>query len=185
MRYVKLFVLGLATVALVGCSTTQMARMSSSLTPSAKVVTDDFDGSTVVQQEPVNAGFGHALGFDWTSRLPESAFVTVQLFEIVNITGVQFNADGVIIDSPSPVDAATNFETGTYPTSRRRFEMPLKDFVKVATASDVRMKVSRMGEYTVTKIGPANGGLVVNTKFAPFLEKIRGTGLAKGLEVAP
>lgn len=152
------------------------ASMGGALTPSAKVVVDEYDGSTAVQQAPVNAGMGYALGFDWSSRTPDTVFVSVRVFfEYVSITDVWFNADGIKIESAQAVDNVTHFEHGEQ-TSTRRFSMPMADFVVVARAQDVRMRVGKRNEYSVTKFGPANGPLIVNTKFGPFLEKIAAAG---------
>jgi len=61
---------------------------------------------------------------------------------------------------------------GDKTTSTRRFAMPLDDFKAIATAKDVRMRVESIDTYNVSKFGSAYSNAIVNTKFAPFLEKI-------------
>jgi len=171
----------IAVVVMAGC-----AGMNDAMTPSAHVQKDDFDGATIITQEPVNASNitddWHLLGFDWTSRTPDSVYITVGVYGVSNISGVKFNVDGNIIDSTRPASTGTDYAnatagmvmsgTGGDTWSKRRFVMPLPDFRLLAAGSDTRIRVERINKYSVSKIGPSNGNAVVNVKFKPFLEKI-------------
>jgi hypothetical protein len=54
----------------------------------------------------------------------------------------------------------------------RRFAMSWQDFLKIANAKSVKMKLVRLDEYTVSSFGPEHPA-VVNTRVAPFVEKVR------------
>jgi len=159
-------------IALMGC-----ASMNDAMTPSAHVQKDDFDGSTLVNQDPVSAATlgdsgWNVLGFDWTSKTPNSAYITVGVQGINNISGVQFNADGKLIESVKHASIGTNYANSSSPLSTRRFSMPWNDFKIIATAKDVKMRVEMINTYNVSKFGPANGTVIVNTKFTPFVQKV-------------
>ncbi len=176
--------------ALAGCAGSDFGNsMNDALTPSASVMKDDFDGSVIVRQRPVGATSSftepmYQLGFDWTQKTPDRAYFTVGMAGIQSVTGLAFNADGKVIEA---VDAShtTDFDTrGTYAmtTSIRRFSVPWSDFVAIAKARSVKMKVSRVNDYGVSSFGPDNPNAVVNVKFAPFIEqveKIRSTASIK------
>lgn len=149
------------------------ASMNDAMTPSLSVTKDDFDGTTIIRQSPVSSSSGlgegwHTLGFEWSKKTPDTVFVTVGTNGIVNITDVAFNADGQIISNIKP--ASTITEYGQWST--RRFHMALDDFMKVANAKIVKMKVIRINDYSVSSFGTEVSGAVVNTKFQPFLSKL-------------
>ncbi len=165
----KRSVLVLAVLLVAGCAT-----MNDAMTPSLSVIKDDFDGSLVLRQSPVSSssslGEGwHTLGFEWNQKNPDTVFITAGTNGIVNITDVAFNADGQVISSIKP--ASTITEYGQWST--RRFSMSWEDFLKIATAKSVKMKVVRINDYTVSSFGPEHSGAIVNTKIQPFVDKVR------------
>lgn len=169
-------VLVLAVLLITGCAT-----MNDAMTPSLSIIKDDFDGSLIVRQSPVSAssGFGegwHTLGFEWNQKDPDTIFITVGANGIVNITDVAFNADGQVISNIKPASAITEY--GQWST--RRFSMPWEDFLKIADAKSVKMKVVRINDYTVSSFGPDHSGAIVNTKIPPFVEKVRELRSARG-----
>lgn len=161
---------------------TGCASLNDSLTPSMSVMKDDFDGSIVVRQSPVSSSSGmsegwHTLGFEWNQKSPDIIFITAGTNGTVNITDVEFNADGKIISDIKMASIITEY--GKWST--RRFSMPWSDFLKIANAKSVKMKVVKLNSYTVSSFGSANSGAVVNTKIPPFVEKVRElrTGVTK------
>jgi len=162
-------------VVLAGCASTMDA-----MTPSASVIKDDFDGTIIVRQPLVNAASSlsepfHTLGFEWYQRTPDAVFVTAGFATGVrSIQAVAFNADGKVIQGLKPASVLTDFDrAGGLASSSRRFEMRLDDFVVIATADVVKMRVEGINDYTVSSFGPGAGIAVVNMKFAPFLEQVR------------
>ena len=60
--------------------------------------------------------------------------------------------------------------------------MPLNEFLKVANAKVVKMKLTKLDSYSVSSFGTGVSGAVVNTKFPPFIEKVeaaRNAGATK------
>jgi len=150
------------------------ASMNDSLTPSMSVVKDDFDGSIIVRQAPVSAASSmsegwHTLGFEWNQKTPDIIYITAGTNGTVNITDVEFNADGNIISNIKT--ASTLTEYGKWST--RRFSMSWNDFLKITNAKSVKMKVVQINDYTVSSFGPENSGAIVNTKIPPFLKKVQ------------
>lgn len=159
----------LAVLLVAGCAT-----MNDAMTPSLSVIKDDFDGSLVLRQSPVSSssslGEGwHTLGFEWNQKNPDTIFVTVGTNGIVNINGVAFNADGQIITNIKLASKITEY--GQWST--RRFSMSWEDFLKIANAKSVKMKVVKINDYTVSSFGPEHSGAIVNTKISPFVTKVR------------
>lgn len=152
------------------------------MTPSVAVIKDDFDGKIIIRQPPVNAATlssrnVHTLGFEWIQTFPDSVFITVGIaFQTRAITNVAFNADGVIIDRITPASVGTEFERSA---SYRRFEMPLLDFVTIAAAKIVRMRVGGLNDHSVSTFGPDAGETTVSLKFRPFLEQVEAVRSGK------
>jgi hypothetical protein len=162
-----------AVMCLVVCLLSACASMNDSMTPSAQTMKDDFDGSVVVRQEPVSSASSlseawQTLGFDWNQKTPDVVYVTAGAQGVVNITALAFNADGRIIDSIKPASALTEY--GKWST--RRFAMTWQDFLVVANAKSVKMRVTRINDYTVSSFGPEHSGATVNSKIAPFVAKV-------------
>lgn len=162
-------VLLILTVLLVaGCAT-----MNDAMTPSLEVIKDDFDNALIVRQSPVSSASTmseawHTLGFEWNQKNQDIIFITAGANGIVNITDVAFNADGQVIASIKP--ASTITEYGQWST--RRFSMSWNDFLRVANAKSVKMKVVRVNDYTVSSFGPEHPA-TVDSKIAPFVQKVR------------
>ncbi|HKQ24123.1 MAG TPA: hypothetical protein VJT81_06740 [Burkholderiales bacterium] len=166
----------LALATLFGC-----ASFNDSMTPSVQTIKDDFDGSQIVRQEPVSAASSlneawHTLGFEWRTNNPDVVIITAGVNGIVNISTVAFNADDRIIDKFTEASRFTDHGTpGDYapPGSTRRFAMSWDDFLTIAHAKSVKMRLSQIDAYSVSSFGPSHAGATVNTKFAPFLDKVR------------
>jgi len=159
----------LAATALAGC-----ASMNDAMTPSVNVVKDDFDGKTVIRQSPVSAASNlsetaHVLGFEWYEKYPDLIFITVgAAFRTQAIENVAFNADNVVLERFKTASSFTEFRDRA---SYRRFEIPWTDFVRIANASSVKMKIEGINDYTVSSFG-VGGYAIVNTKFQPFIQQV-------------
>ena len=169
MKYIKptSLLLGLIPVVLASCQ-----DMNSAMTPKSKVLTDDFDGSQIVRQEPVSSSASitedwHILGFEYRSSTPDRVFVTAGVHGINNAFGLPFNIGGRTIQAE---EASLTTEYGSLST--RRFHVSYKDFITIATAPMVKMKVSGANSYGVSSFGTSTKALV-NMKFPPFLERIQ------------
>jgi hypothetical protein len=149
------------------------ADMANSLTPGVKVTKSEYDGTIEIIQASVSSSNSlseafHTLGFRWNEMAPEKVYLTVGVYGIGNVTGVAFNADGNKLEN---IQTASNLtEYGDWST--RQFVMPLDDFKILATASDVKMKVSRIDKYTVSSFGQANTNAAISGKFLPFLARL-------------
>lgn len=155
----------------VGCASTNKA-----LTPSAKIVVSNFDGSIEVFQKPVSAASGmkdswNMLGFRWTNKAPNYIFLTVGLKGIVNIKAVSFNMDGNIVRIDEPVRKSTNCNECKNRKSTPQFSMPLSQFRVLASAKIVKMKIESKDTYSVSSFGQSKRA-TVSRKFAPFLQKV-------------
>ncbi|HYS75009.1 MAG TPA: hypothetical protein VEM38_02815 [Burkholderiales bacterium] len=175
-KTMKAGVVALLELALVGCAAvpTDVSLLQDSAIPSLSVIKDEFDGSAIVQQVPVSSSSSlaegwHALGFEWHQKTPEIIFVTAGAIGSVTLTDLAFNADGELISRIKPASAGTEYGS----SSTRRFAMSWQDFLKIANAKSVKMKLVRLDEYTVSSFGPEHPEAVVNTRIAPFVEKVR------------
>ena len=156
------------------------AGVNDSLTPSMRVMKDNFDGATIVYQPDVGSASSisepfHTLGFEWVSRTPEIVYVTAGVTGVKNIYGLAFNADGKVIDR---IDTASQ-QTEYGQRSTRRFGMTWSDFLTVASGKDVKMRVSMGNTYSVSSFGSSTSA-TVNPKFAPFVDKVRELRAASG-----
>lgn len=156
-----------------GCTT-----LNDSLTPSSYIQKDGFDNSIRVIQEPVGASSGfsesfHVLGFDWSEKAPNIVFITAGVRGIHNIYDVQFNADGQIINNLIAISNSTDYDGMSKTHSLRRYSMPINNFIKIANSNIVKMKVVGQHGYTLSSFGRNKSGNMVNTKFKPFIGKIR------------
>ncbi len=181
MRGAVVLALVLFELALAGCAPTPVdaTLIKDSATPSLSVIKDEFNGSTVVQQEAVRSSSSlsegwHALGFEWHQKTPEIVFVTAGANWSVTITDLAFNADGEVISGIRPVRASPEYRSREHGSwSTRRFAMSWQDFLKIANAKSVKMKLVRVDDYTVSSFGPDHPGAVVNARIAPFVAKVR------------
>jgi hypothetical protein len=182
MRAIAMVLLGLA---LVGCESVPIpgavedTSLEPELTapsrhvPSLSVIKDEFDGSTIVQQDAVSSSSSyaegwHTLGFEWHQKTPDIVFVTAGTNSVAAITDLAFNADGELISRIKPDSAITDYGS----LSTRRFAMTWQDFLKIANAKSVKMKLVRINDYTVSSFGTENSGAVVNSTIAPFVAKV-------------
>jgi hypothetical protein len=150
------------------------ADVNNALTPSLNVDKDPFDDSLIIYQSPVSASSSmtegwHTMGFEWNQKFPDVVFLQVGTNGITNVEGVAFNVDGKIIENIKEASILTRY--GNWST--RRLVMPINDFVKVAQGRDVKMKLIKIDTYSVSTFGSSNPGAVVNSKFFPFLSKLR------------
>ena len=146
--------------------------MNSAMTPASKVTTDAFDGSKIVSQAPVSSSASltedwHTLGFDYTSKAPDKVYLTAGVQGINNVFGLDFNVGGRMI-AANRASLTTEYDSW----STRRFWVSYKDFIAIATAPSVKMKVSGANSYGVSSFGTSTNALV-NKKFPPFLEKLQ------------
>lgn len=146
--------------------------INSAMTPASKVTTDNFDGSRIISQDPVSSSASltedwHTLGFDYTSKSPDKVFVTAGVQGINNVFGLDFNVGGRMIHAQ---EASLTTEYSAW--SSRRFYVSYKDFILIATAPSVKMKVSGTNKYGVSSFGTSTDALV-NKKFPPFLQKLQ------------
>ncbi|MBI2427497.1 MAG: hypothetical protein HYV29_01620 [Ignavibacteriales bacterium] len=153
---------------LVGC-----AAMNDALTPSLRIEKDEFDGSTIIYQPPVSAASGssegwHHLGFEWSTKWRYNAFITVGVSGIHNISSVEFKVDGNVIDNIKVASEITDY--GEH-ISTRRFATSWTNFLKLANAKTVIMKVNRINEYSVSTFGIGSSAPVVS-KFSPFVNEV-------------
>jgi len=141
--------------------------------PPLSVVRDEFDGSVIVQQDAVSSSSSysegwHTLGFEWHQKTPEIVFVTAGTNSVSTITDLAFNADGELITRIRPASALTDYGSLT----TRRFAMTWQDFVKIADAKTVKMKLVRISDSTVSSFGTEHPGAVVSSRLAPFVAKV-------------
>jgi hypothetical protein len=141
--------------------------------PPLSVVRDEFDGSIIVQQDAVSSSSSytegwHTLGFEWHQKTPEIIFVTAGTNSVATITDLAFNADGVLITRITPASALTDYGS----LSTRRFAMTWQDFLKIADAKTVKMKLVRISDSTVSSFGTEHPGAVVNSTISPFVAKV-------------
>ncbi|UAL42138.1 hypothetical protein K8B83_14765 [Shewanella inventionis] len=176
MFKVKLKLLKVAIfITLTGCT-----GMNDAMTPSMNTHKDSFDGALIVSQAPVSSSSSltegwHTMGFEWNQKFPDVVFLEVGTNGITNVQGVAFNVDGEIIENITEASVLTKY--GSWST--RRLVMPINEFVKVAKGRDVKMKLIQIDTYSVSSFGASNSGAVVNSKFPPFLNKLKELDVIK------
>ena len=157
---------------LAGCAAG--AAINDAFTPSLEILHEEFDNSTIVRQLPVSASKGigdswHTLGFEWSTKTPRTVFVTAGTRGITMVNALAFNADGVMVTAIERASYYTETDKGW---SESRFAMSIEDFLKIARAQDVKMRLSQGNDYSVSSFGPAHPNASINTKFQPFTMKI-------------
>lgn len=162
---------------------TGCASLNDAVTPSLKVERDSFDSTLRVYQPPVSSsGISepmHTLGFEWSERTPDVVYVTVGAYGIVNISDVEFNVDGEIVQTAETASSNTDYGStiDTADFSTRRFMLPIDDFVRVMSANTVKMKVVHIDTYSVSSFGSGVSGMrTINTKIQPFLDELAAQG---------
>lgn len=166
----KFLILPIFAIALSGC----MTNVNDSLTPSAQMTIDEFDGKIIIVQKPVSSASSiseawHTLGFEWKQVSPDVIYLTAGTQGVTNLTSLAFNVDGDVMSNIKPVSVLTKY--GKWST--KRYAIAWNDFLKVAQGSDVKMKLSQIDTYSVSSFGSKNSGATVNSKFQPFIEKVK------------
>jgi len=92
--------------------------MSSSMTPSSKIIQDSFDGSKIVRQTPVSAASKlteswYSLGFEYVSSKPNKIFLTARTQGVKNIFELDFNVGGRFIKARK-ASLTTDYNTSKY-----------------------------------------------------------------------
>lgn len=164
---------------LLASAITACASFNDAMTPGVEVTTDQFNGARVVVQEPVSAASGmsdayHMLGFRWDSNDPEVYLLTVTIDGIHNISGLEFNIDGDLVTNIKMFDRFTDRDLSVKygSSSYKRFSVDRATFEKIAGGRDVKMKVIRGNDYTVSAFGSDHEYAIVNKKFIPFLDSV-------------
>lgn len=159
------------------------ASVDRSTAPGPQVFKDDYDGSTIVRQTPVNSGSDAAgdwnvLGFEWKSRFPNRVVIAAGTRGVINITDLVLEIDG---ESAAVKTASemTDYGDSSAPErwSMRRFEVSWADLERMATARSVQVRVVGANEVFVTSFGAAHPGAPVNTTLPAFrtvVRKLRG-----------
>lgn len=153
------------------------AGFNAAMTPSAEIIKDDFDGATIIRQSPVSSSSSlaeswHTLGFEWTTKKPDSIYITAGLvMQTENIQNVQFKADGQTIENIELASNNTAFENSA---SSRRFSLPLSEFRKIAAARVVKMKITHNNgnNYSVSSFGLDYPNVLTTSKIPPFMNKV-------------
>lgn len=158
---------------------TACASFNNAMTPGVEIMTDQFNGATAITQDPVSAASGmsdayHMLGFRWDSNDPSVYLLTVTIDGIHNISGLEFNVDGELVTNITMFDRFTDRDLSVKygSSSYKRFSVDRATFEKIARGSDVKMKVIRGNDYTVSAFGSAHEYAIVNNKFQPFLDAV-------------
>lgn len=151
------------------------------MTPGVEVIQDQYYGTSIVRQAPVSAAQSlseawHTLGFEWVEKTPNRVYITAGIEGVRYLTGVEFKADGSVIDKIEPAAIMTELEyyAVDLPTwSGRRFVMSWDDFQVIATAQTVLMRLDHVDKYSVSSFGQSRPKAIVTAKFGPFLAKVR------------
>ncbi|MCL1138403.1 MULTISPECIES: hypothetical protein [Shewanella] len=163
---------------------TGCTSINDAMTPSLSVTKDRFDDTLIIKQPivPANSSFSDhqtGLGFEWKSSIPSEIILTVGISGIENIMGADFKIDGKDIPSPITVGHLTqypekNLSFGDMSSvySTRRMAMPIEDFIKMANAKQVKMRVQHIDTYSVSIFGREEMA-IVGAKFKPFLSKLK------------
>jgi hypothetical protein len=165
-------ILGLLCVS--GC-----VSVGDALSPSASIIRDDNGSKVAVWQPPVGSYSSpsddqHGLGFWWSRTNPDVVTLEATVCSLAGavkndcgssfVNDVSFDADGQSI--------STLAETKTTGAAQK-FRISRGDFVRIASAKKVLMKVHRRGEQTISTFGTEFPGALVNNRFPPFLAMIQ------------
>lgn len=165
-------ILGLMSVS--GC-----VSVGDALSPSTSIIRDDHGSKVGVWQVPVGSYSSpsdnkHGLGFSWWRSSPDVVTLEATVYSMAGaitrdcgssfVNEVSFDADGQTI-----LTLAETKTTG----AAQKFRIPMGDFVRIASAKNVLMKVRRRGEQTISTFGAEIPGALVNNRFSPFLAMIQ------------
>ena len=159
---------------LTGCTS-----FNAAMTPGTETIHDQFDGSTIIRQEPVSASSSlseawHMLGFEWSTKRPETVNITPGLaMQTETIQDVEFNVDGKIISSAKLASSHTEYGNMA---SNRRLSLPIAEFRKIAEGRNVKMKVTYDfgNKYSVSSFGQDLPDAIVSGKIKLFMTQIDG-----------
>lgn len=155
-----------------GCAT-----ISDEVAPTAFTSNDGNGVKWMARQPPVSSSSNlsegqHGLGFTWFAG---QKFVSIEpvVFTLGSgqisrfISEVSFDADGSIITALKEQD--------TKGEGKNLFRISMDDFMKIATAQNVQMKLTRTGIQTTSTFGAELRGTraVVNERFPAFIEMIQ------------
>jgi len=163
-----------AACALAGCASTNEPKASG-----LQVFKDDYDGSMVARQAPVNAGSyvtgdWNVLGFEWKSKFPNRVLLAAGTRGVVKIDEVTIAIEG----EETNVKTASEMTDYGDPSSAerwsmRRFEISWTDFERMAAARTVKLKIVGANQVLVTSFGAAHAGAPVNGTLPAFLTTVR------------
>jgi|GEM_PF-6768597 len=149
------------------------ASMNDALTPDADIVEDEFYGTKEVYQEPVSATSAFSegwnlLGFRWNTGNPDIVYLLIAVNGAVNVEGLDFRIGNEFIQTET-ASTLTKYEDSH---SRRQFKVSYEDFLKIANADEVLMRVEMIDKYNVSSFGKSKNA-AVGSKFPKFLEQIK------------
>ena len=130
----------------------------------------------MVRQPPVDTASSlsreslHLLGFAWFAARPdavsiECAVLSAGRFTTSFISEVSFDADGRTVASVNAESEQTD--------AAQSLRISMEDFVRIARAKKVLMKVTRFGTHTISVFGTEVPGAAINQRFTPFLAAIQ------------
>lgn len=150
----KLYVIGAITLALGGCSTTQMRAIEQNHVAVVKTVST-FDNATVITNKNKGSLYGNPFG-PYTNKVLMSGYYTTAHPEVImlnisyideqdllSLNKISFNIDGEMFESIAP--NTTDYGNLSYATNVRQstnnFVIPLSLANKIANAKDVRVRI--------------------------------------------
>lgn len=164
---------------MLACACAACASVGDSKAPGLQVIKDDYDGSTIVRQAPVNSGSDatgdwNALGFEWKSKFPNRVIIAAGTRGVIKITDLVLEIDG----EPAAVKVASEMTDYGDPAaaerwSMRRFEVSWADFDRMATARTVQVRIVGTNEVYVTSFGADRTGAPVNATLPAFRAEVR------------
>jgi len=140
---------------------------------------DDYDGSTIVRQAPVNSGSDatgdwNALGFEWKSKFPNRVIIAAGTRGVIKITDLVLEIDGEQVEVKAASERTDYGDSaGAERWSMRRFEVSWADFNRMATARAVQVRIVGTNEVYVTSFGTDRVGAPVNATLPGFRAEVR------------
>lgn|GEM_PF-3279103 len=175
---------GILLILMLLTSCTLFETLNDSITSGLRVSQDSYDDATLLTQPLVSAGHHsepwHMLGFIWKANIPDRVLLIAGTFGVQAITGLEFKIDDTqdIISPKLATQALTQIhwpesELDVVTTSSKIFAVTYDDFVKLAKANKVRMKLNSIDTYTVSTFGKQVGYRTINAKFNKFVLAIQ------------
>ena len=176
MSIAKIFLMSLL-IGLCGCAA------NDALTPSSSLKVDDFDGTKMIYQPPVSAAASmmegwNMLGMSWSERLPNEVILIAGASNAaISIKDAMFNVDGTIITAKPTGDLTSREYFDSFklpPQSTKPFIISLEDFVLLANAKTVKMRITTYkGESSTSTFGSDHPNAIVQTKLQKFLANLK------------